>query len=120
MLIQQPNNKQASGKYYESQAKAYLINQGLTLIEENFHSRFGEVDLIFHDSNYDCLVFVEVRFRRSAKFGGAAASVTKSKQQKVKKAALFYLSQRKLATHFRFDVIAFEQQQLNWIANAFT
>lgn len=96
------------GKDAEKLAEQFLIKQHLKLLERNFSSRFGEIDLIMQDR--DTLTFIEVRYRNTKKFGGAAASVTTTKQAKIIKTAQFYLSQHpRLANkNCRFDVIAFE------------
>ncbi|MEY8251122.1 MAG: YraN family protein, partial [Colwellia sp.] len=68
------------GKMTESYAQQYLSKQGLILIERNFHSRQGEIDLIMLDG--DTYVFVEVKYRKSKRFGGAIAAISASKQKK--------------------------------------
>lgn len=108
------------GDIHEQKAKHCLQQAGLEFVESNFNCKFGEIDLIFRDSSSQLLVFVEVRYRKSDTFGGAAASVSKSKQEKIKKSALFYVSQRKLAPNMRFDVVAIEGEQFNWIQSAFS
>ncbi len=113
-------HKQLVGDARELEAKNYLLKQGLNLVDTNFRCKVGEIDLIFYCSNTNTYIFVEVRFRSSYQFGGAAASVTYQKQQKIKKAAIFYLQKRKLTPNIRFDVIAFENNQLNWIESAFS
>ena len=120
MLWHKLTNRKKIGDSKEQEAKRFLQQQGLTFVEQNYHCRFGEIDLIFSDPNQHALVFVEVRYRNSAKFGGAAASVTPAKQAKIRKAALSYMTQRQLDTAMRFDVIAFEQEQLNWHQSAFS
>ena len=120
MLWSKLVDKKRIGAKKEQQAKDFLLKQGYQLIERNFPCRYGEIDLIMTEPTTNTLVFVEVRYRKSQKFGGAAASVTLSKQNKIKKAALFYLSQRKIDCNIRFDVIAFEQEQLNWHQSAFS
>ena len=114
-------NTQQAGSLAESWARKYLIQQGLTWRASNYRCRLGEIDLIMHDKEY--VVFVEVRARRSAAFGGAGASVTYSKQQKLIKTAWVYLIQHKLhATHAcRFDVLSLDGDppQVNWVKNAF-
>ena len=120
MLWQTLINRRQIGDRKEQQAKSFLSSQGLTFVEQNFNCRYGEIDLIFVEPDSSTLIFVEVRYRNSRKFGGAAASVTLSKQSKVKKAALFYVAQRKLDCNIRFDVIAFEQEELNWHPSAFS
>ncbi len=112
--------KRQAGDEKEALAKSYLLEQGLTFIDQNFNCKVGEVDLIFYNSKSKTYIFVEVRYRKNMAFGGAAASITYAKQQKVKKAAIFYLHKRKLDPNIRFDVIAFENNQLNWIESAFS
>ncbi len=85
---------QTKGAFAEQQAREYLTMQGLQWIDSNYHCRMGEIDLIMQDQY--CLVFVEVRARTSIAFGGALASVTYRKQQKLIKTAMLYLSVNKL------------------------
>ena len=112
--------KQKVGSLKEQQAKDFLIDSGLYFVDQNFNCKLGEVDLIFTNNDKTTFIFVEVRYRKNSAFGGAAQSVTYQKQQKVKKAAIFYLQKRKLDPNIRFDVIAFENNQLNWIQSAFS
>ena len=108
------------GALAEQQACDYLISQGLRLVMSNYSSRMGEIDLIMQDG--ECLVFVEVRSRASAEFGGALASVTYSKQQKLMKTAQLYLmTHRQSHQPIRFDVLGMEGVPvvMTWIKNAF-
>ncbi|ELI8120608.1 YraN family protein, partial [Yersinia enterocolitica] len=73
-------NQRDTGTHYENQARHYLERAGLVFKAANVTYQNGEIDLIMRDG--DTWVFVEVRFRRNALFGGAAASVTYSKQQR--------------------------------------
>jgi len=111
--------KQQIGQAAEMQACHYLQQQGLRLIQTNFRCKLGEIDLIMQDKN--CLVFVEVRFKRSAKFGTAAESITPFKQLKLTRAAYFYLQQQKLfnKVNCRFDFVAVGDH-IDWIKNAFS
>lgn len=113
-------HKKQLGSDYEQRAKSHLISSGLVFIEQNFRCKLGEIDLIFFDEKQHCYVFVEVRYRNSILFGGAAASVDYKKQQKVKKSAIFYLHRRNIDANIRFDVVAFERNTLNWIESAFS
>lgn len=108
--------KQIAGDAGEEQALAYLTKHGFALVERNFHCRGGEIDLIMQKDGM--LVFVEVRKRASAQFGGAAASVVFAKQQRLRKAAQFYLQRYADPPACRFDVIAIDGDRLNWIVNA--
>ncbi|WP_299941611.1 YraN family protein [uncultured Microbulbifer sp.] len=103
----------------EDKAADYLRRAGLAVIEHNYRSRFGEIDLIARDS--DTVVFVEVRFRRSNHFGGAGASVDARKQQKLLATACGYLQKHNLDCPCRFDVLAIDSdaQNIQWIKNAF-
>ena len=113
----QPSNSQ--GVKAEKQAQSYLQAQGLSLICQNYYCRFGEIDLIMLDQ--DTVVFIEVRYRKNRDFGGALASITKSKQNKIIKTAKHYLAQLDDEPYCRFDVIAIEQHTHvpQWIQNAF-
>lgn len=106
------------GLQAEQQARSYLEQQGLKLLEQNLQCRFGEIDLIMRHNNF--LVFVEVKYRQQHRFGGAVAAVTSSKQNKLRLTAQWYLQQQGwLDRPCRFDVIAIEGDQINWIENAF-
>ncbi|MCJ8341115.1 MAG: YraN family protein [Pseudomonadales bacterium] len=96
------------GQHAEAMALQWLLKNQLTLLSRNYSCRFGEIDLIMLDRSI--LVFIEVRARSNLRFGGAAASVTKQKQQKIITTANHFLlcnSKYKLFT-CRFDVMAFE------------
>jgi putative endonuclease len=111
---------QTKGRFYEQLALEYLESQGLQCIAQNFRCKFGEIDLIMQQN--DQLIFVEVRYRNSASFGGAGESVSMSKQRKLIRTASYYLTKTKLhnSVSCRFDVICFTQQTPHWIPNAFT
>ena len=102
----------------ESLAAKHLAQMGLTLVEQNYHSRFGEIDLIMWDQN--TLVFIEVRQRSSNRFGGALASVDQWKQQKIILTAQHYLSTHLDDSPCRFDVVALDKDhQIQWVKDAF-
>lgn len=105
----------------ENLALNFLKTKGLTLKANNYRCKLGEIDLIMQDGLY--LVFVEVKMRKTNDFGGALASITLSKQQKIKKTATVYLLDNKYYDKYpvRFDVIAIQgiPPQINWLKNAF-
>ncbi len=118
------SSSQSSGKAAEALARQHLEQQGLRLLAQNWHCRRGELDLVMLDT--DTVVFVEVRYRRHAAWGGAIESVDARKREKLTMAAMHFLQQEsRWAKHpCRFDVIAINSQgnappQLNWIQNAF-
>ncbi|MEO8847159.1 MAG: YraN family protein [Casimicrobiaceae bacterium] len=97
----------SSGADAESLAAEYLRAQGLSIVARNVRNRFGEIDLIARDG--ETLVFVEVRLRRSAAFGGAAMSITPAKQAKLVAAARIYLSNLRREPACRFDAVLFDR-----------
>lgn len=113
-------NQGKRGAQAEQLAAAFLKLQGLQLIETNYRCRFGEIDLICRDGRD--LVFVEVRLRGSEAFGGAAASITLRKQEKILLAARHYLQQLGSSPACRFDVVllrGLRDNDIEWIRNAF-
>ena len=115
--------KQQQGQHAENAACTFLQQHGLQLIQRNFYSKRGEIDLIMRER--DMLVFVEVRYRASATYGGAAASVTASKQQKIIAAARYFLHYHPqyASCAARFDVLAIQARghdwHIDWIPAAF-
>ncbi len=107
------------GRHAEEAAAIFLQQQGLTLVERNYHCRFGEIDLVARDG--DTLVFVEVRMRTSNAFGGAAASITTAKRDKLLRAARHYLSGCARAPACRFDalLISGTDNAPEWLKNVF-
>ena len=111
------------GSDWESAAESFLNGRGLQTVEKNYHGRFGEIDLVMLDGG--TLVFVEVRYRASERFGGGAASVTPVKQRRIILAAQRFLqSRRQFAPRpCRFDVVAIGSENgrpvMNWIRRAF-
>lgn len=101
------------GQAAEARALAYLQQQGMQLVERNFSCRCGEIDLIMREQQ--TLVFVEVRQRTSTRFGGAAASVTAVKQARLWRTAEYYLQRYAAPPGCRFDLIAIQGDELNWI-----
>lgn len=109
----------ARGAEAENLAAAFLERAGLKLIERNYRCRFGEIDVIAHDGAV--LVFVEVRMRSSARFGGAAGSITAAKQMKLLRTARFYLAGVTRAPECRFDALLIDgrDNSIEWLKNAF-
>ena len=127
---------QQMGVWAEAQAEKILRDAGYSLIHSNYHSRYGEIDLIV--SRDLELVFVEVKSRNKTRHGSAIEVITLSKQKKILKTALSFVAQYEQYEQFyyRFDVICFDftqqiaknlQQDFSklaydqqWIENAFT
>ncbi len=111
----QRTSRRRTGDEAESQALVHLQKAGLKLIQQNFLCKGGEIDLIMQDGAV--LVFVEVRKRNSMQFGGAIASITPAKQRRMVHAAQVYLLSQKIQPACRFDVVAIDGEQLNWLKN---
>ncbi len=110
----------SQGAQAEQLAVQYLQQQGLKLIVQNFRCRFGEIDLIMQHGT--TLVFIEVRLRRNAGFGGAAASIDARKQQRIISTAQQYLAGLARIPACRFDVVLLddaEGRNMQWLKNAF-
>ena len=116
------------GRESEAWALQHLRARGLELITANFNCKAGEIDLIMrHRSKIQpaILVFVEVRYRKTSKFGGAAASVGFKKQQRLRRAAQFFYATHRSFTAWpsRFDVVAItgppDNLQIAWLQSAF-
>lgn len=112
-------NNNNAGLQAEKIAATFLINNGLSLVVQNYHCRFGEIDLIMQEA--ETLVFVEVRLRSGNQFGGAAESITRHKQQKLIATAQHFL-QTQPNCPCRFDAILMSKtnlQDIDWLRNAF-
>jgi putative endonuclease len=115
------------GQVAEDRALGHLQAAGLALVQRNYrvargpHARGGEIDLIMRERD-GTLVFVEVRQRSSAAHGGAAATVSVSKQASLVFAAQHYLQAWRTPPACRFDVVAVEGAQgerIEWLRAAF-
>lgn len=112
-------NKNNAGLHAEHLAATFLQTHGLKLVISNYHCRYGEIDLIMQDAK--TLVFVEVRLRTNVRFGSAADSIHASKQQKLIRAAQFYLQEQKVNSPCRFDAVLMnkvDMSNIEWIRNA--
>ncbi len=99
------SGRQALGKMGEDIAVDYLEKQGYQILLRNYRCNFGEIDIIAQDKKE--LVFVEVKTRRNTNYGMPFESVTKVKQQRIRKVALHYLQETRPGTFdLRFDVVS--------------
>jgi putative endonuclease len=116
-------NTRLQGSHWETEAQRFLQRRGLKTVQQNFHGRFGEIDLVMLDG--PTLVFVEVRYRSNARYGSGADSVTFAKQKKIIAAARRFLqcNKRHRERACRFDVISMGHKngevEVNWIRSAF-
>lgn len=123
MTENQPNHL-IRGHKAEDLAYRYLRQHGLKLIERNYRCPFGEIDLIMKHEP-DCIVFIEVRFRKSTRFGTPAETINHQKQKKLRRAAEHYLlkNDKYADKASRFDIIAIKDsptlENCEWLQNAF-
>ena len=83
--------KRRIGNNAEALALDYLKQQGLSLIEQNYLTKLGEIDIIMLDKNTKILVFIEVRYRKHTSHGASIETVNRSKQQKIMHTTQQYL-----------------------------
>lgn len=115
-------SRQRFGKKGESLAIRYLKKQGYRILEQNYRTRLGEIDIIAKDKG--TIAFVEVKARRSFLFGDPKYAVTPKKQRKISMVALCYLKETKQErAKARFDVVAVSSKQdgpdIEIVKNAF-
>ena len=113
-------NERSVGSLTEERAAKYLTEQGLTVLETNYRCRLGEADIVAKDTD-GTVVFAEVKFRRSLSYGLPEEVVNTAKQNKIRRTALFYLTEHRLSpeTAVRFDVVAMDSSEIRWYKDAF-
>ncbi len=111
---------QALGAAAEARAADHLTAKGLRILDRNYRVRGGEIDLVGLDGA--SVVFVEVRFRRSGGFGGAAGSITAAKRSRIVLAARHWLMAHDRHQHSpcRFDCVLIDGDRIDWIRDAFS
>lgn len=110
-------NRAETGRAAEAAAAELLRAKGLSVVETNFRVKVGEIDIVARDGEE--IVFVEVRARASAAFGGAAASVGGAKRRKLVRAAQVWLQARGWTGPCRFDVVALDGGRAEHLPAAF-
>lgn len=114
------NNKRdtRSGQFYEALALKHLKQHGLKLLDRNYASKYGEIDLVMQDK--DTLVFVEVRRRKHDNYGTAIESVDYQKQTRIANTAENYLQKHPWSGPCRFDIVAIQgKAKPQWLIGAF-
>ena len=111
-------NNRKIGAEQEQIAGVYLENQGYEILSYNFHTRIGEIDIVARHGQY--LVFIEVKYRKSASGGHPLEAVSVQKQKKISKCALYYMKRYGLEyMPVRFDVVGILDKEITVIQNAF-
>lgn len=125
------------GVWAEQRSLEYLREKGFSLVKKNFYCRYGEIDLIVQNEQYQTLVFVEVKARKANAYAKAHEVISLNKQKKMMRSALIFLDQHPEFYSFfaRFDVMCLDiisrstvdlenlkktDYSLEWIENAFT
>lgn len=112
----------AKGAKGEAIAYNHLTNNGYTILETNYKTKFGEIDIIATKGTYT--VFIEVKYRTTTAYGTPKEAVNYPKMQKIQRVATAYIQKKALHnSYFRFDVIEVTENNgiaINHIENAFT
>ncbi|WP_299494768.1 YraN family protein [uncultured Shewanella sp.] len=109
--------KGCHGQASEQTAIIYLQQQGLHLVARNVRFKFGEIDIIMKEGTV--WVFVEVKYRSDLHFGGAMNALSQRQQHRIKRAASHYLQLNQIDATCRFDFIAMDPNNIQWIRDAF-
>lgn len=110
-------DKILSGKDGEERACNYVKSKKYKILERNYRCPYGEIDIIAKYSN--TLVIIEVKCRKSVKFGKGYEAVNYTKQQKIIKTAQHYINENNIKMPVRFDVISIDDNKITYIENAF-
>ena len=112
-------HKKLLGRVGEKRAVKYLKSIGYEILETNFTTDFGEIDIVAKDKDF--IVFVEVKTRTDEEFGTPGEAVNLKKQEKYYKVASEYLLKKGYANNpARFDVVEIQNGKINHIINAFS
>ena len=111
-------NKRETGTRYEQKACVYLEEQGMKVIETNYRTRLGEIDIIAKDREE--LVFVEVKYRKDRSFGGAEYAIPRKKQMTIIRVANMYIRMHRLplSAPYRFDAVLIDGDEIQHVKNA--
>jgi len=111
-------SNRARGQWGEDLAVRHYVRSGYEVLDRNWRSPTGELDLVLFDGS--TYVFSEVKARRTADFGPASAAVTVAKQRRIRQLAVEWLRAHDVHAHsIRFDVVAITGTDLELIADAF-
>ncbi|NRD75664.1 YraN family protein [Shewanella sp. VB17] len=108
---------QAHGRAGESLAMNFLLAQGLSFIEANVRYKFGEIDLVMKEGKK--WVFIEVKYRSKKHYGGAINALTTAQTKRLRRAAEHYIQLNKIDAICRFDLIAIDADEVQWLTNIF-
>ncbi len=112
-----PGTRKQIGGFWEDRAREFLEGKGYRLIDRNWRSRLGEIDLVFWDGNI--LVFVEVRYRRKGSLIEAAVSLTGTKLRRLRGSISAYIASKGLPmdTPWRLDAVLIDGRDMKLVEN---
>ncbi len=105
------------GNLGEEVAKKFLENKGYTILESQYRTKHGEVDIIAFDEK--TLVFIEVKYRKTTKKGSPLEAINKTKQNKIINSAYQYIIDKNIKNNIRFDAVGILGDEVTHIVNAF-
>ena len=109
-------NNRAIGNIYEKKAQSYIEKRGYTIIDTNYYGRHGELDIIAKKSTI--LVIIEVKYRKSLKYGSGLEAIDKRKMRRIYKTTEEYIYEKGMQNiDIRFDCIYFLGDEIFWIKN---
>ncbi len=113
-------NNRKKGSEKEDMAAEYLVHEGARILDRNYRTRMGEIDIVADDAGTIC--FIEVKYRKSEAKGTPAEAVDSRKQFTICRVADHYRMTRRLAEDraYRFDVIGITGSEMHWYKNAFS
>lgn len=110
-------NRRTTGTAYEKIAADYLRKQGVYIKEVNYRVAQGEIDIIGEDK--ETIIFIEVKYRKTASYGQPWEAVSKHKQRKICKAARQYCYSKRIQKQVRYDIVSICGEEILWFQNAF-
>ena len=107
-------NTREIGNKYEDKSVETLVREAYKILERNYQNRFGEIDIIAEKNKE--LVFIEVKYRKTSKFGYGYEAVDRRKIMKILKLANYYIQLKKYQDYkIRFDCMSYLGDELDWI-----
>ena len=109
-------NTREIGNKYEDKSVETLMNEGYKILERNYQNKFGEIDIIAEKDKE--VIFIEVKYRKTNKFGYGYEAVDRRKIMKILKLANYYMQSKKYQDcKIRFDCMSYLGDELDWIKN---
>ena len=114
-------NNRVKGSSFEEEAASFFVEKKYTVLCRNYRTKTGEIDLIVRDPGDGCIVFVEVKYRKSMRKGMPFEAVTAAKKARIYRTAQWYIKENRLGWNrrYRFDVLSILNGEITHIKNAF-